>query len=484
MNAQREQITFLDYKDYANVMTEWAYAINKYSTLYRATIICKKKHQNNYSLKHHFDIESIESASDKQQRIQKLIQLLISSNYIVLGDFTVRATNQHWNARNIFQSVMRVWFNYKLDLDKVKHVKFIMFHPGSDYRAKYKQFNVKRGFYKTLYAPDLYRLSLKTPDDGVIWPICSIASTYPEELLIRHIKRRFESDKLIIFHCPSNPDLKGTNSVSHITKSVISRFPKFDYIEVTNQPHNIIMRYRLSSTIHIDQFFPKIGTFGVSSIESLLMGNIVLSSDNNIIPDTHQNAMDFTPTFKAPVFKTELLRNRNKSPNTTTTTELDPTDQRPPVISTGINERLFKKALENICRKSNSELMEMCLSNLTWARTWLTPQYTVNRWEKILNPPNPSISSSPESNVSPSELNAGLSESNVGDSSEVNEGSSEINEGSSELNGSSSELNVVSSESNVGSSESNMDQDETNKLSTEGIIEIINEGNYDNWNID
>ena len=359
----REQITFIDYKDYANVMTEWAYAINKHSTKYRTAIICKKPHQNNYHLKHHYDIESVEHV---RERVQRIIRIILSSNYIVLGDFTARVADQHWNGRNILKCIMDKWLHYKLDPEQVKHVKFIMFHPGSDYRKKYDAFNKKRGFFKTLMAPDLYRLSPKSEDDQVIWPICTVALSYPEEMVVRSIRRRFELDKLIIFHCPSNPELKGSNIVTNIVKAVVAKFPRFSYIELTNQPHATIMKHRMTATIHIDQFFPSIGTFGVSSIESLLFGNIVLSSDNNIIPETHQKAMDLTS-----------LRVRNVTH--------DPTNQRPPVISTGITDRLFKKALETICSKTDQQLLEMCLSNLKWARTWLTPQYTVSRWERILS---------------------------------------------------------------------------------------------------
>ena len=48
---QNKKITFFAGNDFANVLTEYSYAINKYLDGYESKIICKGKHKNMYTKK-------------------------------------------------------------------------------------------------------------------------------------------------------------------------------------------------------------------------------------------------------------------------------------------------------------------------------------------------------------------------------------------------------------------------------------------------
>ena len=57
---------------------------------------------------------------------------------------------------------------------------------------------------------------------------------------------------------------------------------KYEFLEVSGKSNENIMDYKKKSHIYICQYNLDVGGFGVSAMEALATGNIVLSSMNNI----------------------------------------------------------------------------------------------------------------------------------------------------------------------------------------------------------
>ena len=329
-------------------MTEWANAINKYSINYYAIIVCGRSHGNNYTLKHHYDIKDMSSS-----QIRGLYSQICDAEYVVFGDMLGRDISHPWSGKKYYISVMQNFFNEIASAESLLNKKFILFHPGSDYRTNFRIQNRARGFHKILYAPDLYRLS-KTRNgiDTVIWPISTSGPKRSMGEMIRIIKNRFRKGQpLIILHCPSNKAMKGTETIREIVGRLIKSYPRFSYVEMTKQPHEKIMKYKITATIYIDQFIPNIGGFGVSSVESLMVGNIVLSSVNNI---TNGCISEASPETK------EL-----------------------PIIPTGTDHRSFIKSLTNLLAKSDKELLDISIKNYEWSIKNLSGHYVTKRFESL-----------------------------------------------------------------------------------------------------
>lgn len=344
----KELIVFLDYVDYANVLTEWSHALTKSSDLFEGMVVCFKPHIFKYRLKHHFDINKL----DKNEK-NILANRILGSKIIVIGDACSRHLNS-WNAQNVFIEIMKKWLNFfPINSNSLEGKKILMFHPGSDYRSGFKIINKKTGFFKTIFAPDLFRLGEGQRE--VIWPLKSFPNLFQvEEIIIS----RFKSSKLIILHCPSVKAKKGSKIISRVVKETIIKFPKFKYIEISNKPNELVMDYKKIAVIYIDQYDLNIGSFGVSSIESLVLGNIVFSSINNIDEDTIECAMQIPGVGL--------------------------NDKKLPILPTGNSEQIFKQNLDRVCQLDNDKLLEISLNNYRWASKYLTESYVAKRFERIL----------------------------------------------------------------------------------------------------
>lgn len=260
LNVINNRIVFIAYSDHANVLTEWSNAINKYNKLYQSKIICVKEHNFKYNLEHDYNLNS------NNHKIIK--DWILTSKYLILG---YESSLNNYNAKFGFNILCN------------KQSQKILFHSGTLYRSKYKYINnnIHNLFNKIIYAPDLFRLSPLSSKDYVFFPI------YSNDInIINIIEQKFNNDKLLILHCPSDVKLKGTDKIINIMNKLLLEpniKSKFEF-KVIYPPrlNSEIIEYKKKSVIYIDQITNNISTFGVTSIEALVYGNIVYTTMNNI----------------------------------------------------------------------------------------------------------------------------------------------------------------------------------------------------------
>ena len=53
---ENKKVTFIGYRDYANVMTEYSKAINKNCDGFESKVICECSHPINFETKHDYDL--------------------------------------------------------------------------------------------------------------------------------------------------------------------------------------------------------------------------------------------------------------------------------------------------------------------------------------------------------------------------------------------------------------------------------------------
>ena len=130
----------------------------------------------------------------------------------------------------------------------------------------------------------MYRLAGSVSKDKkiVILPVKYSQTMYN----VNDLRNKYDNvDKLTILHCPSSRRSKGSNTIQSLINKIIDSHnlhDKYEFLEVNGKSNEDIMDYKKKSHIYICQFNDDVGGFGVSAMEALSTGNIVLSSMNNI----------------------------------------------------------------------------------------------------------------------------------------------------------------------------------------------------------
>ena len=140
------KISFISNKDFANVLTEYSYCLNKHSENIECKSICFQPHHFNYNIQHDYDLSicSLQQKKEAQQFLQE-------SNIIIFGE------EQKGNYI-ILNQVKNILGIDLLNSNK----KLCIWHAGSIYRNNYNYYNnhpLRNKIFKHLYAIDLYRLS-------------------------------------------------------------------------------------------------------------------------------------------------------------------------------------------------------------------------------------------------------------------------------------------------------------------------------------
>ena len=282
------KISFIAENDWANVLTEYAYCLNKHSDNIEAKSICFRPHPFNYSLQHNYDLHF---CSEEQKLEAK--QFLEESDVIIFGEEghplepTYRALRE---------------FSNLLGLDLINsNKKLCIWHAGTHYRQNYQFYNnhpLRSKIHKHLYAFDLYRLSNKTNVDLPFLVYNYI--NFNKEQLINNFKNKLKVSKKIICHIPSNPSIKGTDVIN---KSMVNLPSNLSFFTTTNIPHAEAIKYKSKSLFYIDQF-NTLGTYGVAAIEAILNSNIVFCTLHNtaeaIIKLTGEPVLSFIDLGKDP----------------------------------------------------------------------------------------------------------------------------------------------------------------------------------------
>jgi len=262
------KISFIAENDWANVLTEYAYCLNKHSKDIEAKSICLNKHPFNYNIQHDYDLSTSTLEQKEKARI-----FLEESDIIVFGEEGAMAST-NYKVLEIYKQILEV------DLIN-SNKKLLIWHPGSHYRQNYNFYNnhpLRNKIFKHLYAFDLYYLSPKKEIDSPLFPYQYF--NFDTKVLLENFKNKIKQKTQTILHIPSNPTQKRTqeiiNSVNNLSLSL-----KYDFKVLTNISHLEVMEEKKQSLFYIDQFSPHWGGYGIASLEALFNSNIVFCTVNN-----------------------------------------------------------------------------------------------------------------------------------------------------------------------------------------------------------
>lgn len=265
------KISFIAEKDWANVLTEYCYCLNKHSEGIEAKSICVNKHSLNYKIQHDYDL-SVCSSEQKQEALQ----FLQDSDIIVFGEERRLRGSSNYNILQTFMSILGIdLFNS----DK----KLLIWHPGSLYRHHYKFFNRHPSYnrlHKHLYAIDLYRRSRKTSNDIPLFPYQY--SDFSYDKFISDFKSKLKIKPWTILHIPRDARIKGTGLINSAISNLNLDHTEFNYKVLTRITHSEVMREKQKSLFYIDQVNIN-GGYGIASLEAIFLSNLTFSSSHHIL---------------------------------------------------------------------------------------------------------------------------------------------------------------------------------------------------------
>lgn len=259
------KISFIAENDWANVLTEYAYCLNKHSKDIEAKSICFRPHPFNYSLQHDYDLEEC----NEEQKLEAK-QFLEESDVVIFGE--------EWHPFEPTYKTLRE-FNNVLGLDLINsNKKLCIWHPGSHYRIHSEFYNnhpLKNRIHKHLYAIDLYRLSPQTDKD---WPLHTYQYyEFDYNKFIENFKVKLAKKPWTILHIPSNSDVKGTPLINKSVLDLKLDPSKFEYKTLTKVPYSQVIEEKNNSIFYIDQV-NIMGGYGVAAVESFFQANLVFCS--------------------------------------------------------------------------------------------------------------------------------------------------------------------------------------------------------------
>lgn len=362
----KRKICFLAHTDFANCLTEWSNSINNYSKIYKSKSICLQPHKFNYNLKHDWDILSL----NKEQK-KKVLDWILECDHIVLAEevgvtatslitapFSISNTvpsSEQYHTLHMISSALGVNTNI---LRKLLQGKISIFHSGSIFRASYKVFNAfdNAKFNKVITGADLYRLSNMTEQDTVIY--CTYATSFSKKEVYALIDEKYKQEKLLISHTPSKISNKGTLSINKVVSDLLKENKdlnqKYEYRMLTDKEHKEIVALKKKSHICIGEFTTSkedIGGFGVSSVESAALGNIVLASTFNIAGEAVTKA-------SRGISKPSLG-----------------------IINIGDNEEKFRTVLLEVLKRETKDLKKLAYNTVNWYYDTSSPEAVCKKLE-------------------------------------------------------------------------------------------------------
>ena len=274
MSNKKIKIAFLSKYDYANVLTNWSYGINKYLGNVESKSFSFEPHIFKYNLKHDYDLTSI----DDDEILNKIRAYILHADYIVVAE-EVYPSSKRMSVLNKF--ILKLNIKNMNLINAYKQKKIIIFHGGSVYRNKYASLNKQRSRYLyNLHSPDLYRLSKQEENDLVIFPTLHLEEEdIPSE---DDIKKMISDRKCQILHTPSNKKTKNSRLISKNINSIVEYLNNnnITYRSISGLPNDLILQHKKHALFFIDQFNTW-GGLGVSAIEAMAFGSIVFCSMQN-----------------------------------------------------------------------------------------------------------------------------------------------------------------------------------------------------------
>lgn len=256
----KRRVLFLSDIDWANVSTILSNSISKNSLKYKSDCVCFKAHPFNYTIQHQFDLCSMADLKPIDNIIDKTDIIIFCQEF------------QYERFRRFFPG-----FD-----DRIKGKKRLIYH------AYYAIDNNKESDYIfQLMVPELHHLG--TEKARVVIPSCPLE---PPKDIGNIIESRRKNDKIVISHCCSRGGengikYKGSLIILEQVNKILKKYPHvvYKYLPFENRMHQDILNTKNETDIYIDQYNNDIGGFGVSSLESLNHGCIVLCSINKLTPE-------------------------------------------------------------------------------------------------------------------------------------------------------------------------------------------------------
>lgn len=330
--SNSKKIIFLCSVDWANVSTIVAHNMNEYSKKYDVTVVCYQAHQFRYSFPHEMNWKQ-SSLSDQNNVVQKIKDC----------DLIVYCHEPPGRTQNDVVS-------YIPDLKNIiKDKKKITYHASTWFNNKFED-----PIYEyQLFVPEIYHLGIQGKGKLII-PSCPLS--IPENIY-EIIENKKKEKKIRIYHACSKPgNSKGTATIIQQVQKILKKYEHVEFINIPfrNRRHSEILKTKLKTDIYIDQYNNHIGGFGVSSLESLNHGCIVLCSINKVPKDIN-SICGFTRDI--------------------------------PIIDiSGEVSNIFLQ-LDRLCNSSKDDLADMMYDNIKWIKDNLTAEpYLKYYEEKILDP--------------------------------------------------------------------------------------------------
>mgnify|MGYP005991396775 CR=1 FL=1 len=179
--------------------------------------------------------------------------------------------------------------------------------------------------------------------------------SYKKEEIKSLIDRKFDTNKITIFHATTRKETKGTDIIVPIVQEVVNILnqenagTQYEFItpdtyeplrKAKNSegwvPNDKIMETKKMSHFYVDEYNSQVGYFGGSSVEALLTGNITLATINNFTPEAQKAAHKNIPEVECPV------------------------------IHLGSSQEEFKQILLKTLRKPKEELKQLAYQGLEW----------------------------------------------------------------------------------------------------------------------
>jgi hypothetical protein len=264
------KISFIAENDWANVLTEYSYCLNKHSD-FESKSICLNKHIFNYNIQHDYDLSI---CSEKQKKEAQ--QFLQESDVIIFGEEGV-IEPINYKILEIYKQI--------LGIDLINsNKKLLIWHPGTNYRNNYNYYNnhpLRSKIYKHLYAIDLYRLSDKKENDSPLLPYQYFNFNY--DVFVSNFKEKLKIKPWTILHIPSNPNTKGTIEIKNIINKLNLNSSLYNFKCLTEIPYQQVIKEKEKSIFYIDQYNSSVGGYGIASLEALFNSNLTFSTVNNSV---------------------------------------------------------------------------------------------------------------------------------------------------------------------------------------------------------
>jgi len=421
---ENKKVTLIEFKNYANVMTEYSQAINKNCDGFESKVICECSHPINFETKHDYNLLTyIESTNEwvrNEDQIMGAKNWISESSHIIVAEekgpqmannppYYYEKFGQRWqleamkecsnmNPNDSLRTIKDIFSNI-LKMDIVKDTKagrdnnLHLYHTGTVYRTQADMFNIigSKHFNKIIHGVDLYRLSWNNlsvdeqnlldieknyqPDNNLAI-YTSYDRDYKKEKITKLINKKFNTNKIIIFHAPTSKEMKGTNIITSVVGGLVSFMNKknkkfgidveYEYItpetyEPTKElmdpstgwiPNSEIMKIKEMAHIYVDEFNPQVGYFGGSTVEALMSGNIAFATINN--------------------FTLDAMAAANKNIKSSLC----------PVVHLGEDPKQFRDVLKDILEKPIDELKEMAHKSLQWYYETSTHKSVATKFEK------------------------------------------------------------------------------------------------------